>query len=412
MVVPLAMSLLALLPVAEAAAAPGGGDGRSTGGIPAATWTVMRRQEALQPVVDRLYREIDGAPGGFVSLAFEGDGVSVYWKGELTPGMARAVAEARSLGRVRVRPAPYSKRELEAAAAEIEAAATAAGADLQEISVRYDGTGLDVVRMDGVTAARVRARSASPAPARTSIDGLISELGLSVPVRVTAGRGPLRLASCDVVCSRLDDTAPWNGGTRIRIPGTAKGTLGCTSGFGVLKGGQSYLLTASHCMNPTNVAYDYANERIGGVYADNWDHDITMINARGSAMIFDGPAATSNTKVVRSSGGVVVNELLCQSGSTSGVLCGLKTQAGSYTAYGCDSDDDCFSMHDLSRAAQVDGLQSCREGDSGGPVYSLDGSGVRVKGTVTAYSVTDSSLLYYQDWTTIASDFGVTAKTN
>ena len=73
----------------------------------------MRQQEALQPAIEALQAEVDREPNsGFVSLAFEGDGVGIYWKGDLTAGMMKALAIARQFGGVTIRPAPFSRAEL------------------------------------------------------------------------------------------------------------------------------------------------------------------------------------------------------------------------------------------------------------------------------------------------------------
>jgi hypothetical protein len=155
------IACLALLPAGQglASAAPTGvaspapaaqptdnHDPQSTDNLDAHTMAIMRQQEALQPVVTILYDEVAKSPNsGFTSLAFEGDGVSLFWKGELTDGMARAVAAARLLGPVRVRPAAHSKAELTAAAAQIDAAS--AGGDIQAIILNHDGSGVGIVKM-------------------------------------------------------------------------------------------------------------------------------------------------------------------------------------------------------------------------------------------------------------------------
>src|SRR5262245_55177527 len=82
---------------------------------------IMRRQEALQPAVAALYEAHMKSPdSGFTSIAFEGDGLALYWKGELTTDMLAAINKARDVGPVEIIPAPFSLAEMEAEAAKID----------------------------------------------------------------------------------------------------------------------------------------------------------------------------------------------------------------------------------------------------------------------------------------------------
>src|SRR4030095_16631028 len=84
------------------------------------TLAIMRRQEALQPAVTALYEAAMKSPdSGFTSIAFEGDGLALYWKGPLTDEMLAAINQAREVGPVEVIPAAYSLTEMEAEAAKI-----------------------------------------------------------------------------------------------------------------------------------------------------------------------------------------------------------------------------------------------------------------------------------------------------
>ena len=341
-----------------------------------------------------------------MGVAFEGEGISLYWKGDLPPGMKKTLEMARAVGPITVRPARFSLAELEAAAAKIEAAANPTnGGDIQEIIVKHDGTGLEVLKMPAETAAAVRAKAAALGRGVPSAEQIIPDLGLRVPVTVKPAGAPIQLLSCASTCNRQDDTSPWNGGTYLIVDNTPTGDKHCTFGFGVVKGGQSYLLTAAHCATD-ELVYDYTWERIGGVYQEDWDKDLLLINARGYGHIFDGSATTGRAKGVKSYGYPVVNELLCQSGSTSGTVCGLKSLDGSYTTYGCDFDGNCYNWHSMAKAQQIHNLPAVRPGDSGGSVFSLDGTGVRAKGIVSSTPTGDATTLYYQDWETIESSLG------
>ena len=77
--------------------------------------------------------------------------------------------------------------------------------------------------------------------------------------------------------------------------------------------------------------------------------------------------------------------------------------------FGCDSDGDCFTMNNMAKAINVNGLTAGVKGDSGGPVFSLDRDGVRAKGTMSA--IGGATELYYQDMDDIVSSLGATPRT-
>lgn len=221
------------------------------------------------------------------------------------------------------------------------------------------------------------------------MQAVVTERGGRVPVTITQA-----VQDSELLSSRRDDSSPWNAGGYMYNPNAGVGTEHCTSGFAMNMDGISYVMTAAHCGTPPEPWYNYNGTLMGNSYKEDWDKDIMLINARGYAWMFDGTATTSTHKVVHSWGYRATGEYLCQSGSTSGTVCGLKTQSGDWTNYGCDSDNDCYYMHGMTKAIQVDGKTAGQHGDSGGPVFSLDGDGVRAKGVVSAGGGTD---LFFQD---------------
>lgn len=81
----------------------------------------------------------------------------------------------------------------------------------------------------------------------------------------------------------------------------------------------------------------------------------------------------STTKSVKSWGYWVQNQLVCQSGKSSGTVCGIKQSHSRNYFVDCDkgkqdSDGDCdYWMYGLIEAHRVDGGLAARVGDSGGP---------------------------------------------
>jgi streptogrisin D len=375
---------------------------------------MMRTQERLHPAAQALLEASLKLPAnsGYAGVAYEGESVVLYYKGALPSQMVAALTDARKAAPVAVTAAAYSHSELEAAQAKISAAVAAQHSDIQAIGVLDDGSGLLVEKMPPATAAAMRATLATKKGLSSKpADTLLKELAVNVPVQVTTAAGPIELMS-----SREDDFSPWNGGGQYETwRGLDQRSSWCSTAFGVTKGGQSYVLTADHCMSAPDIAYNghfdgCCFQEIGPVYQSNWDKDILLINARGSALMFDGGVNSNWTKTVHSWGYRVTNELLCTSGSRSGVICGDKTASGEFTTYGCDSDGDCFNMHDMARADNINGACVGIGGDSGGPVFSLDGNGVRAKGVISGKGTSNCTILYYQDMDEVIA-LGATPRT-
>lgn len=134
-----------------------------------------------------------------------------------------------------------------------------------------------------------------------------------------------------------------------------------------------------------------------------------LISARGYYRMFDGSPTTGNYKLVHGWGYRATGELLCHSGATSGTVCGLKTTNITNGTYQLtDSDEDTFFVHGMSTATQVNGLTAARPGDSGGPVFSLNGSGVNAKGVVSGSA---GSTLIFQDWGDVITVFNAYPRT-
>lgn len=365
------------------------------------TLNKMRQQEKLHPAVDAIYAAVDSGRGmeGFSSVAFEDDGVSVYWKGQPSAEINTALVAARKYGTVRVKEAAYSKAELAAAARKIEAAVER-GSDVQLLAV-HDGLGITIERMAPSTFTRQKDEGAGP-PAR--ISEVLPTLSLDVPVKIVDGSDPARLRGCaNNQCWRLDDESPWNAGTFL---GGRNGAWNCSSGFAVRDSSNFFLyrvMTAAHCASVGDDYFtDFAGETVGNVYIDDWDRDVAVLNAQGWQWMWDGDAYTSNYKTVKSWANRVSGEWLCQSGR-NGVKCDIVT-ANYMTNLWVDHDSDydgSYWMHNISVAARNGNQAASEDGDSGGPVFSLDGQGVRAKGLVSAGGGTYGEILYFTDMSNI-----------
>lgn len=252
-----ALSLLTFPVPATASDAPvqteSSADSQSTDNLDPAILATMRQQEALQPALALLYEEqMRSASSGYAGVAFEGSGLTLYWKGELTPGMTATLDLARELCSITVKPAMYSYAELQAEGEKLHRAANRySGTEIQSIGYRYDGSGLDVERAPAAAVIALSEHlSAKGLAAPVPVEQVLVEAQLTVPVSITVASEPFEL-----LVSRTADTSPWNGGGRWENWHAGVYRISCTTGFGVHSGGHSWILTAAHCASLGDTAW-------------------------------------------------------------------------------------------------------------------------------------------------------------
>ncbi|MEV6523328.1 S1 family peptidase [Longispora sp. NPDC051575] len=361
-----------------------------------ATARLMARQRVLVAGANTIRWAVERtAAPGYGSIELASDQVIVHWKGLPPAPVADAIDSARRTVDVRVVPAAHSHAELRAAglrlAADIDRAVARADYDIR---IAPDGSGLTL---------------ATDAPELLGDPGL---LATGVPVRHERAGAHVPLAT------RENDIAPWSGGARTRNWSPALGmVVTCTSGFGVTSGaGYHYLLTAAHCMTPPDAVYDGNSDWIGTADRENWQHDVILVRAYGttSGRIFDGGVNSNWGKGVSGWDWAYQGQWLCDSGATTGVHCGI--QITNLSVRTCstnpDSDGDYNCYNDLVSATRRDGGTVGDHGDSGGPVFSLDGSFVRAIGVISGRDSSRQNVLFFQDFGTAWRDFGVNPVTS
>jgi hypothetical protein len=336
----------------------------------------MVAQRPLVAAASLIRRGVDnGAYVGYASVVIEEREVVLWWKGELPEPMAVVVGEAGRSAPVRVAPALYSEAELVAAA---DAVRAKLGPDspFHAVKLEPDGSGLILGA----------APKASFAPDAMRILG--EQLGGSVPTRLVLEDPPQ-------LVSKHDDRAPWSGG--VSIWNQTAGAL-CTSGFGVKNGSGVQLLTAAHCGQTNDRWADRQGEFIGTGGSRNANDDVMIIPTGSvSNRIYAGGPDDGTQKTVSGWDRVFIGELLCQAGNSMAErigrpLCNLKVL-------------NINPSNGEVEADQQNGQDSAIPGDSGGPVYSDQGSHVVAKGTSTW---TAGRRFGFHDFTTSNRDFGVT----
>jgi hypothetical protein len=325
----------------------------------------MLAQQPLARAATILQREVERRGyAGFTSLVLEGNEVVMRWKdGRIPVALAPVLAEARTIARVRIAAAPYSLAELKAAAAQVRAQA---GPGLTIQAVKFDGTGRGLIVSS--------AQTGDPEIQKSIAAQSLPDVGLPAEVVIEPATR---------MYSRNNDQSPWSGGATIV---NTRGFL-CTSGFGVRRGAQFFLLTAAHCGNQGDTFNDGSGERIGTVVQRNTQHDQGLVSASSASnRMYVGNRQSNTTKVVSGWQPSFIGELLCNSGVTSaqavgGPVCNVRVTA-------LRDDPIVESRHANNQTAG-------RPGDSGGPVYADRGNTVIAKGTVTGGD--GAALLLFHD---------------
>jgi hypothetical protein len=212
---------------------------------------------------------------------------------------------------------------------------------------------------------------------------------------------PEQAADMKSVATRLSDpdAPPYSGGAAV-----TDYIGGCTTGFGIEIGGYKKLLSAGHCFSVGDDVYnDKADgsgsgdpmgsvtrnglvfEAPGGFYQGL---DSSVINGcdptdnsnlcGGSNQIFRGPIGSPYKDTVDGKGSWHVGDVVCESGSYGGELCGFTVEQINYDIW---ADHGYRHYYHVTRA-HTNGT-NLTPGDSGGPVFRLS-NGVQAVGTNTA----------------------------
>ena len=206
---------------------------------------------------------------------------------------------------------------------------------------------------------------------------------------IVSGSGPMYF-------SRTNDSPPWWGGARVKI-GNA---FGCSTGFSVKKqflwSVKRYMLTAGHCAlhQNGNPFTDGGNDFMGlstGASTSNKTRDTILVEVTSNAgRMYDGGVGSGEfSKPVKGASGSFTGLWLCTSGAFSGARCSIVVKNTALFWYSFPTG----YKHGPHVLAEHTGQKNAAgEGDSGGPVFSLDAnSNVIAKGTISAGTPTKAA---------------------
>jgi len=334
-------------------------------------------QARLLPVATSLEREAKDPASGIAGVSVDAATatVRVY---KTDAGHVRLSTPAGV--KLQVVPARFSRAAMLATTSRITNDAKALGAarvSVQSVGPTVDGSGLEVsVVVSGKSAAAQFARAQSLLRARY---GAVVHTVTATQQRSTS--------SADYFSGwRFNDYAPWYGGDRL-----SSSVGGCTSGFEAIYNGAPSMLTASHCggvgtafSNGPSTSNTY--RFMGNSVYSNSGSDVAAIGVTSATNTINVGSTTAPTQMgVSGWARPVVGEYLCQSGSYTGEVCGLRVvdtaqqQCVSWFLFICTSYMG--PLADVVNSAGS-GSYAAGHGDSGGPVYSRAGSTVVAKGLV------------------------------
>jgi hypothetical protein len=312
-----------------------------------ASWSeLFTVQERMNAAADRIVKAARQDTGsGYAGIVADPTTreLRVYWKGQPPADLS---VTARAAVPMRVLPAAYSKKELKAAQARLLARA---GDQVTTVGPRADGAGLLVGTAGAVFPAADYA---------------------GVPVTLETGVAP-------AVGTRANDAAPWKGGGRW-INETLGGS--CSTGFGIVHGGFTRVLSAGHCAEPLDLAGDPTGENIGRVVRDEDATDVLVINGDSTGLVFvntmdaQGRVVREFTSRVVGARSSQVGNVVCTSGAASGSRCTIDVNAVDQCQVFRTPFDGNIEICGLVRADQRNGTNAGGQGDSGGPVVMFDGT--------------------------------------
>ncbi|HEX5494371.1 MAG TPA: hypothetical protein VFX70_07350 [Mycobacteriales bacterium] len=325
--------------------------------IDPAVVALMHRQEPLLHAVDRLDALFDLHKSGYagVRINVPKQTVHLYWHGAVPAEVSALAARLNGPHRkVTIIAAPYTFGQLQAEADRI----MTSDHGVVQVLINNDGTGLHAVVNEAL--------------------GAVRPLSVQSTVATTVERG----AQMDPM-TRWDDIAPfWGGGVIADGIGDE-----CSAGFAAVQGGTvDGIVTASHC-GPGAWETPFSTP-IGSVTDDAVaeQYDMEFITTSSAPFVYMAGSDISGNGVGETNDPVSTvrvtptpaGTMICTDGAFSGEICNAKSDGPmDYTLNGIAT-----VFHGVF-AHQINGTNLSGNGDSGGPVISLQGSSVEAEGIIS-----------------------------
>jgi streptogrisin D len=367
-------------------------------GVTPQTLDLMRRQEKLERLIDRI-RAAAPPTAGLAGVAIDPlrDTLRLAWKGALPAAVAKEVEAARADGlTVAVRPAPYTEAQLAAEAARMSRAPLWAGPRtgqrVMQVSPRPDGTGI-TVGIGGLPAGTTVAEARRIVPALA---------GATVPLEISFVPPPA------FTLRGWDMPAHWGGAYIERWVNGSRAGNSCSDAFGVTgnNGAATYLLTAAHCgegewrsvrvqwPDGTQAQISYGNTIPAG-RAPTLDAALILAPLGAGNAVYYGESINLDTGSFGSNTGITVGgtegnpvgAFVCTSGAYSGTICNIQIVLTNVSFTYDPPSNGVGPVTNMVLATKVnDGsgiLAAVGEGDSGGPVFSILSQRARARGVIS-----------------------------
>ena len=198
---------------------------------------------------------------------------------------------------------------------------------------------------------------------------------VGVPVTLVEGEAPVMATA-----TRTNDTAPFNAGGLMYSKTSSGAWNACSSGFGIVLGGVPHTMTARHCKPVSGTWKAFAGSASYGklTVSDNVDA-VTLLSGSGSGRVFDRARddSTGHYGLVKHASDINVGDYVCTSGGNSGVHCNIRI-----SAFASVSDRmGTYPNFEVAVGNQESrGMIAAAEGDSGGPVYTVDAGNTANRG--------------------------------
>ncbi|MEV4316769.1 trypsin-like serine protease [Actinocrispum sp. NPDC049592] len=351
---------------------------------------LLRRQDAMLPAAQSLAEQsrADGTDIAGVEIDVPGSIVHVY---RTDPGQPLRLPQPPPEGvRVEVHQASVDRPTMTRVATRITQDAQGLADDgvlVQSTGPAVDGSGVTV-------AVAVRQPGADSAELEHASQVLHRRYGTAIG-EVRGVVRPETYQGDFFQGIRFNDLPGWWGGDRIsRVEGDTR--ISCTTGFpAVTSDNKPVMLTAAHCGDVgaafSNGPGSFGNFKpLGTVVLSDVDRDVAAISVTSTENKINVGSAEAPTQLPITGGWAtpVVGQRLCQSGSFTGEVCGLRVVDTG--VINCDlwfigCLDWRGPLADVINTAGS-GAFAAGHGDSGGPVYlrNSTGTGVTAMGLVSS----------------------------